>query len=350
VRLETRNKLFKNACVIFSGHKIYFSRPPDRSPFLDFIFLKLIFRILYFHGNTFGFRQSRRPCSAWVPSSVFWVGSTGFFRVVCMPVFGLPVLLSHVAFSPRKLFQHLYQSYTYSGPNLLGSTQAHIFDIATQQVLESHSLGQDPVHCLAIDKTQGTPGANKLLSGGRQICLWDLERVDAGPLLTVKEQHRGIVNCLELVDDIIFCTHKGKKIRLWDSKSGKRLHTLAGHDHLVHCFGVNGNILASGSKDKTVRIWDRRQTFAPVVTLDCHKSSVRALALDKWKLVTGSKAGQVSIHNLYDLSSPPATFNNYECVYSVAIDDSRALIGSSILRMYDFANAPKSILASCSVS
>ena len=212
--------------------------------------------------------------------------------------------------------------------------------------------------------------------------------VDAGPLLTVKEQHRGIVNCLELLDGIIFCTHKGKKIRLWDAKSGKRLHTLAGHDHLVHCFGVNGHYLASGSKDKTIKIWDRRQTYAPLITLDTHKSSVRALALDKWKLVSGSKSGQgsltkkkkkkkkkknptdqlfvlvfdfgqvtlltsfgaVSIHNLNDLSRPPASINNYDCVYSIAVDDSKALVGSSLLKLYDFANAPKSMLSSCSVS
>lgn len=233
---------------------------------------------------------------------------------------------------------------------VVGSTQAHVFDIATQSILETYSLGQDPVHCLAIDRFSPNSNANHLLSGGRQICLWDLERVDAGPLLTVKEQHRGIVNCLELQENVIFCTHKGKKIRLWDSRSGKRLHTLAGHDHLVHCFGVNGNSLASGSKDKTVRVWDRRQTYAPVMTLDNHKSSVRALALDKWKLVSGSKAGQVAVHNLHDLSRPPAMINNYECVYSVAVDDTKALVGSSILRMYDFASAPKSLLQSCSVS
>lgn len=48
--------------------------------------------------------------------------------------------------------------------------------------------------------------------------------------------------------------------RIWDSESGRLLHTLIGHDKEIICLGsaANGNIGATGSMDCTCVVWDLR--------------------------------------------------------------------------------------------
>lgn len=138
-----------------------------------------------------------------------------------------------------------------------------------------------------------------LVTGSRKCVVWDLQtRV---PIHTFSEQQRGVVNCLQFDDQMLACSHKGRKVRIWDIKSGKRTFTLQGHLHLVHCLQYNDKYMATGSKDKTLRIWDKRKGFNCVAVLRGHTESVRALQLNDWKVISGSKDGDVRI---WEISSP----------------------------------------------
>ena len=47
-------------------------------------------------------------------------------------------------------------------------------------------------------------------------------------------------------------------IKLWDTRSGTELKTLAGHHSAVTCvaFNPDGTCLASGSRDSSIKLWD----------------------------------------------------------------------------------------------
>ncbi len=70
-----------------------------------------------------------------------------------------------------------------------------------------------------------------------------------------------------------------KTVRLWDAHSGALRHTLQGHKRLVKSvmYSPNGEQIASGSSDKTVRLWDT-QSGALHHALRGHSSSVLSVA------------------------------------------------------------------------
>ena len=77
---------------------------------------------------------------------------------------------------------------------------------------------------------------------------------------------------------------------LWDTATGKLLHTIEGHTGgvVVAQWSRDGKFLATGSADKTARIWDAA-TAKPVRTLGGHDAGVAALAWSPdGKIATGS--------------------------------------------------------------
>jgi hypothetical protein len=56
--------------------------------------------------------------------------------------------------------------------------QIQMHNPTTQKLLHKYTIEGDQVYCLQYDYVS----KNRLLTGGRQVCVWDIEKVEAGSL------------------------------------------------------------------------------------------------------------------------------------------------------------------------
>jgi hypothetical protein len=106
---------------------------------------------------------------------------------------------------------------------------------------------------------------------------------------------------------------KAGDVRLWQSDTGKALHSLKGHEGEVKAvaFSRDGNLLASAGADKVVRIWDAG-TGKAIRVLEAHTQAVEALvftpdgkllvsagqdeAIILWDVAAGRRTGRLDRH------------------------------------------------------
>lgn len=95
-----------------------------------------------------------------------------------------------------------------------------------------------------------------------------------------------VVTCLQFDDDKIITGADDHKINIYDTRTGRRMHTLSGHDGGVWALQYYNNTLVSGSTDRTVRVWDIRKGVCTHV-FQGHTSTVRCLQIIQPTLVNG---------------------------------------------------------------
>jgi len=249
-------------------------------------------------------------------------------------------------FKPNCLY---VKNFCFDGETLVCSagsswTNINVYSIPTKRMVHTFSVATPNQPAPSVQCVQYREGY--VLAGNKEISLWDLEKYKK--VGVVGDQQRGIVNCLTWVNDFVVSSHKGKKIRAWDLKSGKRTYTLRGHNHLIHTIEMNGNHLISGSKDKTIRIWDIRKSLECRDVLTGHKGSVRTLQFDNWKIVSGGKDGDIRIWSLND-AKLLSRIQTPEPVYSIAFDEQKLFSGSSLLKLFDFSHQKKKTQTNCSI-
>ncbi len=110
--------------------------------------------------------------------------------------------------------------------------------------------------------------------------------------LTLKAHNSGVLSVALSPDGRTLAsgTYNGTT-RVWDAKTGKRLHTLREHTEGVTSLSLSpdGRTLASGSWDRTVRVWDAK-TGDHKLTFEGHKDGVRSVMFspDGRTLASGS--------------------------------------------------------------
>lgn len=86
--------------------------------------------------------------------------------------------------------------------------------------------------------------------------------------------------------------------RLWDARSGRLIHALAGHDQVVDAviFSPDGKWIATGSRDATIKLWDAK-SGREVRTFTGHRDGVTSLDFDPIvdRIVSGSFDNTVNV-------------------------------------------------------
>eukprot|EP00123_Amoebidium_parasiticum_P014993 comp22732_c2_seq1/m.35399 comp22732_c2_seq1/g.35399 ORF comp22732_c2_seq1/g.35399 comp22732_c2_seq1/m.35399 type:complete len:484 (-) comp22732_c2_seq1:700-2151(-) len=136
----------------------------------------------------------------------------------------------------------------------------------------------DYVKCLAYAHRAG-----RFASAGfdRRICLWDLNTqasgAAAGSPELVLEGHKNSIYCLDMNTSasVVVSGSTEKLLRVWDTRSGKKIAKLKGHADMVKavCVSSDGTKCLSGSSDGTIKLWDLGQQRC-VATYDVHTDSV----------------------------------------------------------------------------
>ncbi len=152
-------------------------------------------------------------------------------------------------------------------------------DAEAPQTIGQHA---DYVKCVATP----SPQADWVASGGldRKICLWDLR--GAGKKLEIEvgdeeKSEKGSVYALSVSRSIVASGGPESIVRLWDSKSGKRITKFVGHTDNIRDILINetGDTIMTASSDQTVKVWSVTAGRC-MHTLTMHNDSVWSLFSD----------------------------------------------------------------------
>ncbi|TDD44003.1 TIR domain-containing protein [Nonomuraea terrae] len=128
--------------------------------------------------------------------------------------------------------------------------------------------------------------------GGVLLC------AGGAPVRTL-QAHRGRVYAVTFAGELLATGAADGKVVLWDSLTGRRLHTLRGHPDGVWPvrFDPTGELVAAGGADGVVRVWETA-TGRPVHELAGHRAPVYTASFGRSALVTGDSAGVVRVWDL----------------------------------------------------
>ena len=135
-------------------------------------------------------------------------------------------------------------------------------------------------------------------SDDHTLKLWE---TSTGKIIHTLAGHEGYVNSAAFsVDGKHVCSASSDQtIKVWEAATGKMVRTLAGHEGYVFsaAFSGDGKLVCSASDDNTIKIWDTDSREEVVHTLKGHSSSVVSAAFshDGQMIVSACLDGSIGL-------------------------------------------------------
>jgi WD40 repeat protein len=147
--------------------------------------------------------------------------------------------------------------------------------------------------------------------------------------------------------DVVSVNH-ANTIKLWDTKSGNLISTLAGHtDWVYDVFKTKeGKYLVSGSLDKTIKVWDL-YTGKLIRSINAHSDGITSLCLsgDGKYFASGGMDKTIKIWQIDTFNEIALLVGHENCILSVAFSpDGKYLATSSsdqTIKIWDMQNLLK---------
>jgi serine/threonine protein kinase len=150
------------------------------------------------------------------------------------------------------------------------------------------------------------------------------------------DSHNGYVCAVEFSPDgkILASGGADRRIRLWNTDTGKIIYTFDGHLESITAmqFMPNGKILISTGADRTIRFWDL-ESKQLLKTIEAHEHKIHALAIspDGQTIVSGGSDCNVQIRQLGASSTYHNLQGHQDAVLTVVISpDSKTIASGSI--------------------
>ncbi len=146
------------------------------------------------------------------------------------------------------------------------------------------------------------------------------------------DSHHGFVYCVRFSPDgkILASGGADRRIRLWNTDTGKIIYTLDGHQESVMAleFMPNGKILISAGADRTLRFWDL-DSKQLLKTVEAHEQTIHGLAIsrDGKLIISGSTDRTVQVRQL-GTSTHHTLTGHQDGVLTVAISPDSKIIAS----------------------
>ncbi|KDO32479.1 hypothetical protein SPRG_02956 [Saprolegnia parasitica CBS 223.65] len=129
---------------------------------------------------------------------------------------------------------------------------ARVWDMRTKQQIHVLSGHQGTVWCLETQPTDP-----QILSGAADgtVKLWDLA---AGKAMTTLTNHKKAVRAMACSpNDHSFLTGAADNLKKWQTRDGKFLRNLSGHNAIINAVCMNqDNVAVSAADNGTMRFWD----------------------------------------------------------------------------------------------
>ncbi len=188
----------------------------------------------------------------------------------------------------------------------------------------------NPIYTVAI-----SPNCSQIASGdkNRRVQLRRRESI----INSLQELHidSGFVYSVKFSPDgqILASSGVDRRIRLWNTNTGKIISHLDGHQAAVMAmqFMPNGKILISAGVDQTIRFWDLEQKQL-LKTIEVHEQPINALAIsqDGQLIISGSSDRTIRVRQL---GTPDSHIlqGHQEAVLAVAISPDGKTIASGAM-------------------
>jgi WD40 repeat protein/type II secretory pathway predicted ATPase ExeA len=177
-----------------------------------------------------------------------------------------------------------------------------------------------------------SPDSRWLASGvdNKTVRLWEVRT--GRPVHDLAGLRRSVI-CIAFSPDGRWLASGGgdKTIEIWEVATGQEMRRLSGHKKDVYAvaFSPDGRWLASASGDKSVKLWDAT-TGREVHTLEGHRKPVTSLAFSpdgRW-LASGSWDTTIKIWDVVTGHEEQTLAGHTHHVYTVAVDSSGRTLAS----------------------